>query len=89
MLAKSGFTFGDAKPGEKRLLQFTIAGEDKVFVPAEAELDGNTVLVWSDKVASPRAVRYAWLPNVWPLGNLYNNDGLPASPFRTDSWELK
>jgi sialate O-acetylesterase len=61
---------------------FAIAGTDKEFVPAKAEIQGDTVVVSSDKVAEPVAVRYGW-SNV-PDVNLYNKEGLPASPFRTD-----
>lgn len=61
---------------------FTIAGADKQFVPADAEIEGDTVVVTSDQVAKPVAVRYGW-SNV-PDVNLYNQEGLPASPFRTD-----
>jgi sialate O-acetylesterase len=67
--------------GEK-LLGFAIAGEDKKFVWAEAKIEGDTVVVWSDKVEKPVAVRYAWADN--PECNLYNREGLPAVPFRTD-----
>ncbi len=67
------------------LKQFAIAGEDKKFVWATAEIRGNTIVVWSDQVAVPKAVRYAWADN--PEGaNLYNKEGLPASPFRTDDY---
>jgi sialate O-acetylesterase len=62
---------------------FTICGADKKWVWADAKIDGDTVLVWSEKVAAPVAVRYAWAEN--PTCNLYNAAGLPASPFRTDS----
>ena len=65
------------------LLGFTVAGADKVFKPAQAEIRGKTVVVSSDAVSQPVAVRYGWA-NV-PEGNLYNRDGLPASPFRSDS----
>jgi sialate O-acetylesterase len=68
------------------LKEFTIAGDDQNFVAANAKIEGNTVVVWSDQVKSPRAVRFAW-KNV-PHPNLYNGAGLPASPFRTDSWKL-
>lgn len=63
---------------------FSIAGEDKHFVWADAKVDGDSVIVWSDKVEKPVAVRYAWANN--PECNLYNKEGLPASPFRTDDW---
>ncbi len=61
---------------------FTIAGVDKEFKPAQAEIKGNTVAVWSDEVTTPVAVRYGWA-NV-PDVNLFNKEDLPASPFRTD-----
>jgi sialate O-acetylesterase len=64
---------------------FTIAGPDRRFVRAIASVQGNRVVVWSDAVPNPVAVRYAWADN--PEGaNLFNLEGLPASPFRTDSW---
>lgn len=69
---------GDALKG------FAIAGEDKKFVWAQAKIEGNAVVVWSPSVAKPLAVRYAWANN--PACNLINKAGLPASPFRTDSW---
>jgi sialate O-acetylesterase len=64
------------------LTGFTIAGPDKVFFPAWAEVRGQTIVVISKAVAKPVAVRYGWA-NV-PKGNLFNKAGLPASPFRTD-----
>ncbi|MCL5019293.1 MAG: sialate O-acetylesterase [Patescibacteria group bacterium] len=72
-----------AKDGEP-LKGFAIAGRDRKFVWAEAKIEGNEVVVWSDKVSNPIAVRYAWACN--PACNLYNKEGLPASPFRTDNW---
>lgn len=63
---------------------FTIAAEDRVFVPAQAEIQGSTVVVRSAAVAKPVAVRYGWSDN--PSVNLVNADGLPASSFRSDSW---
>lgn len=65
---------------------FAIAGEDKTFVWAEAEISGtNEVTVWSEAVDSPVAVRYAWANN--PVCNLYSREGLPVTPFRTDHWD--
>jgi sialate O-acetylesterase len=64
---------------------FAVAGEDKKWHWAEATVDGETVVVRSDKVAKPVAVRYAWAHN--PPTNLYNKAGLPAVPFRTDDWK--
>jgi len=73
-----------AKNGDK-LNCFEICGIDDEFFPAETKIVNNTIVVWSDKVTSPVAVRYAWSNN--PEGvNLYNIEGLPASPFRTDDW---
>jgi sialate O-acetylesterase len=70
------------KDGE--LKGFMIAGPDKKFVAAKAEIQGETVIVSSDQVQKPIAVRYGWA-NV-PDGNLFNKEGLLASPFRTDSY---
>lgn len=64
---------------------FAIAGADKKFYWANAKIEGNKVVVWSDAVKKPMAVRYAWANN--PVCNLYNTAGLPASPFRTDDWK--
>lgn len=67
------------------LQEFAIAGKDLKFHPAKAVIKGSTVVVTSDKVAEPFAVRYAYSAS--PVGNLlYNKAGLPASPFKTDSW---
>ncbi|HWS89589.1 MAG TPA: sialate O-acetylesterase [Pyrinomonadaceae bacterium] len=63
---------------------FYVAGADRKFVPAEARIEKDAVVVRSKDVPSPVAVRYAWADN--PTANLYNADGLPASPFRTDDW---
>jgi sialate O-acetylesterase len=69
-----------AKGGE--LKGFVLAGADGKFVPARAEIHGRTVVVTSDQVATPVVVRYGWA-NV-PEVNLFNLDGLPASPFQSD-----
>lgn len=63
---------------------FAIAGKDQQFVWAKAYIDGDKVVVYSDKVTEPVAVRYAWANN--PDINLFNKEQLPAAPFRTDSW---
>ncbi len=69
---------------QEDLNQFAIAGADKKFVWAKAKIEKNTVVVWNDEVLHPVYVRYAWADN--PEGaNLFNKEGLPASPFRTDS----
>lgn len=75
-----GLTAGGNEP----LKGFAVAGEDRKFVWADAEIVGNTVVVSSENVSAPVAVRYAWADN--PQCNFYNKEGLPASPFRTDDW---
>lgn len=68
-----------------KLARFAIAGVDKKWYWAEAKIDGDTVVVSSKDVPKPVAVRYGYSMN--PTGaNLYNKEGLPASPFRTDNW---
>ncbi len=67
------------------LTHFEIAGEDQVYHPADAVIDGETVVVSAAKVTSPVAVRYAWSNTAEP--NLSNEEGLPASSFCTDSWK--
>ena len=66
------------------LIGFAIAGADQDFRSAQAAIDGVSVVVSSPEVPKPVAVRYAWGDS--PRCNLFNKDGLPASPFRTDSW---
>ena len=73
-----------AKGGE--LKQFAVAGKDEKFVWADAKIDGNSGVVSSPNVPEPANGRYAWSDN--PAGcNLYNSDGLPAAPFKTDGGE--
>jgi sialate O-acetylesterase len=75
-----------------RLAQFAVAGADRKFVWAQARIErsaqgrpDDTVVVWNDEVEQPVAVRYAWANN--PAGcSLYNREGLPAAPFRSDDW---
>jgi sialate O-acetylesterase len=72
------------KHGEK-LQGFAVAGADKIFHWADAEIKGETVVLSSSKVPQPVAVRYAYASqHTW--ANLFNQDGLPAIPFRTDNW---
>ncbi len=66
------------------LTDFMVAGKDRVFVPAIARIDGSKVVVSAAGVTQPVAVRFAWSNS--PTPNLFNKDGLPASPFRTDDW---
>ncbi len=90
----SGLTIGvppwtptGVPPMGAELTGFAIAGADKNFVWAKATVDGDAVVVSSDQVPAPVAVRYSWASN--PIGNLYNKEGLPASSFRTDDWDVK
>ena len=72
------------KHGE-RLQGFAVAGEDRKFLWATAEIDGDSVVLTCQEVPQPTAVRYAWSgKRTW--ANLFNKDGLPAIPFRTDAW---
>ena len=72
------------KPRTGSVTGFQIAGDDRVWHSATARIEGSTVFVSSPEVPKPVAVRYAWSAN--PECNLINGDGLPASPFRTDTW---
>ncbi|MGM0665903.1 MAG: sialate O-acetylesterase [Bacteroidota bacterium] len=72
--------------GEK-LRCFEIAGDDRIFYEAEASIEGNNVMLWSDMVKKPVAVRFGFSNAAEP--NLFNSEGLPASPFRTDDWEVE
>lgn len=66
---------------------FAMAGADRKFYWARAFIEGDKVVVSCPQVAAPMAVRYAWADNPGQL-NLYNSEGLPALPFRTDDWPL-
>ncbi len=78
--ADGGLTTSDGKPPT----HLEVAGDDKVFHPAVGTIDGEELIVSSDQVAAPQAVRYAFTSNATP--NLMNKAGLPASSFRTDRW---
>jgi sialate O-acetylesterase len=65
---------------------FEVAGSDQKFKYAKAWIDGNDILVLTEGVSNPTAVRYAWADNPEDA-NLYNKEGFPASPFRTDTWK--
>lgn len=64
---------------------FEISGTDRIFHYAQAAIDGNTVVVYADDVTSPVAVRYGWSDDAGE-DNLFNREGFPAAPFRTDDW---
>lgn len=75
----SGLVSGNAE----ELNHFSISGEDKNFIWAKASIQNNEVVVWCDEILNPKFVRYAWANNP-DFANLYNREGLPASPFKTD-----
>ncbi len=76
-----------AHPVQEGLVKgFEVAGEERVFFPAQARIEQDTVWVWAAQVPRPVAVRYAWASA--PEVNLTNREGLPARPFRTDEWPL-
>ncbi len=70
----------------KTVTGFFIAGPDKKFYPAVARISGSSVIVSSEDVSSPVAVRYAFSNTA--IGNVYSREGMPLSPFRTDNWEV-
>lgn len=65
---------------------FEIAGADQKFHYAKATIEGDRIIAWQDGITNPVAVRYNWADDAAD-GNLYNKDGFPAAPFRTDSWK--
>tara|TARA_B110000914_G_scaffold2154_1_gene1846 strand:+ start:163 stop:495 length:333 start_codon:yes stop_codon:yes gene_type:complete len=75
-----------ARPGQPDA--FAIAGKDRKWHWARAEIKGNTVVLSATQVPKPMAARYAWATNPSQRNLLYNREGLPASPFRTDTWPL-
>ena len=77
---------GGLEAHEGDLKGFAIAGEDKRFVRAKAEIEGSQVVVSNPAVSKPVAVRYGWAD--YPVVNLWNKEGLPASPFRTDDFPM-
>jgi sialate O-acetylesterase len=83
------FTHADGlwiKDNYQYLKGFEVAGEDHKFYYAKAEIKEGKVVVYSDSVANPVAVRYGWADDM-PEANLYNKEGFPAQPFRTDKWK--
>jgi sialate O-acetylesterase len=82
-----GLTIGRPQKPEAELTGFAVAGNNRKWFWAKATIDGANVVVWCDEVRYPVAVRYAWADN--PACNLYNLDGLPAAPFRTDNWPME
>ena len=79
-----GLTAGD---NSENLKGFEIAGADKVFHSAKAIIKNNTVIVSSENVPNPVAIHYGWADDDTEI-NLFNKEKFPASPFRTDNWEM-
>lgn len=86
-LFRNDVVLQEKEAAERILKGFGIAGKNGNFVWANAKIVNGQVVVSSDSVPDPVAVRYNWADN--PFGNLYNQEGLPASPFRTDDWPAK
>ncbi len=84
ILSFSNTGSGIISKDDEELRWFAIAGADKKFVWAKTKIEGNKILVWHDAVSRPMYVRYAWADNPVDV-NFYNREGLPASPFRTDT----
>jgi len=86
IIGKAPWTAPNIEPTpDTSLVGFTISGADKKFVAADAKIDGNTVVLSSAQVAAPVAARYYW--DNLTQANLYNKEGLPAFPFRSDTWD--
>src|SRR5690606_12673328 len=81
--AEKGLT---AKDKDGYVRGFEIAGEDKKFYYAKAVIQGDKIIVSNENVPNPAAVRYAWADDAGDA-NLYNKEGFPAAPFRTDKWD--
>ncbi len=80
------YTGSGLKASDSGLSDFLICGSDQKFVEAHAEIENNQVIVWSEAIEEPTAVRYGWKNSFTP--SLANQEGLPASPFRTDHFPL-
>ncbi|TLX75793.1 sialate O-acetylesterase [Labilibacter sediminis] len=87
-ISYTGCGRGLMKGREGALNTFAIAGKDQEWKWAKANIVGDKVVVYSDEVTEPVAVRYAWAMNPSQRNLLYNKEGFPASPFRTDNWAL-
>jgi sialate O-acetylesterase len=87
---KAIITFDNVKEGlqlkDKAAKELYVAGEDKVFYPAEAKIEKDKLVVWNKAVKAPVAVRFAFGNTA--IGNLFSKEGLPVTPFRTDNWEI-
>lgn len=75
------------KDGSSIVSGFEVAGSDHYFYPAQAEIIGNKVVIYHNAVKKPIAIRYAWADDALKC-NLFNKDGFPAAPFRSDNWTL-
>jgi len=80
----SGVSSGTGTP--ETSAGFAICGVDRKWIWARSRVEGDTILVWSDRVPDPVAVRYAWADN--PVATLFDGEGLPVAPFRTDDYPV-
>jgi sialate O-acetylesterase len=76
-----------ASDNSQNIKGFEIAGADKVFHSAKAIIKDNKIIVSSENVSNPIAVHYGWADDDTEI-NLFNKEKFPASPFRTDNWEM-
>lgn len=81
--APNGFM---VKGNEEQPTEFLIAGDDKNFLPAEVKLEKNRIVVWNKQIPNPVAVRFSFSNT--GMSNVFNKEGLPVIPFRTDDWEV-
>jgi sialate O-acetylesterase len=66
--------------------EFYIAGDDRIFLPADVKIENNRIIVSHKQIKSPAAVRFGFSNTAMP--NLFSKEGLPVTPFRTDNWEV-
>jgi sialate O-acetylesterase len=81
--ASNGFII---KGNEKQPTEFLIAGSDRQFLPAEVKIEKDRIVVSSKQISNPVAVRFSFSNT--GMSNLFNKEGLPLTPFRTDNWEV-
>lgn len=72
--------------GDNKATEFYIAGEDKIFHPADVKIEKNRIVVFNKQIKDPVAVRFAFSNTA--MSNLFSKEGLPVCPFRTDNWEV-
>ena len=81
--APNGFIL---KGKEKQPTEFLIAGDDQKFIPAEVKLEKDRIVVFTKEISNPVALRFSFSNT--GMSNVFNKEGLPLVPFRTDNWEI-